>query len=354
MPWNPTLTQLQSVLAELYPLDDDVHRLANQAGLPPAYIDFDGPAIQVWHNLLEQAQQRDRLQSLIEIVNHEYPENQPLAQAIQAYDPQAAALATSHPEEGQPPNKGASFLSSLKIPHLGPSVQVAISLVAMVLVGGLAYALASWGLPNTQATATATLPPTPTSTDTPTFTWTPEPTQTPTSTPTATITLTPSPTPWPQPNLVTSYVYNLEYLTGLDEYRYEEGFFPSQVITGFLQLDQLEWVYINPNQPDEAPAFDLTLKLNNVGQAPILLDLSERFFSLEDDLGNQAEMVYFCCAVHGASLAPGKARLIRLVFNFSPGWLTKSEHQRMIYLWVRGLRPIISARWWIALPGVAD
>lgn len=84
MSWNPSLTRLQNLLAEIYPFKEDLRRLADQAGLPPGFVQLDGPAIQGWHSLLEQASLRQRLAALCEVVSGEYPEQRELAQAMQS------------------------------------------------------------------------------------------------------------------------------------------------------------------------------------------------------------------------------------------------------------------------------
>ncbi len=353
MAWNPTLNPLQSILAELYPADDDVRRLANQAGLPPAYIDFDGPAIQVWHSLLEQAQQRGRVQALIEIVQGEYPENQPLTQAIQAYDPETSAQEMESPKLQKPSGEGASAFSRLNLPRLACSVQLVVSLGVVLLVSSLVFAYLADPFAWRPKTATPTFVSSNTPTPEPQTITSPTDTYTPSPEPTPTYTLPPTLTPWPTPVLVVAQVYELEYDTELIEYTYEEGIFSSEVISDFLRLEKVEWVFLDPGV-DETPGFDLTLRLTNVGKDPLLLDLDERFFRLEDDLGNQAELVYFCCTARGSSLSPGQSRAIRLVFRFVPGWLAKSEGSPLAYLVVRGLQPVLSARWQIMLPAVAE
>ena len=87
MPWNDTLNHLQSVLADLYPLREDILRVVRQAGLPPERIELSGKAINTWHEVLVQAQLQERVEALIAVARAEYPNNRALARACQAYVP---------------------------------------------------------------------------------------------------------------------------------------------------------------------------------------------------------------------------------------------------------------------------
>jgi hypothetical protein len=81
MSWNRTLTNLRDMLASLYPTVQDSQRVVNDAGLNPAYIAFDAKAINNWFNILREAENRSKVQAIVEIARTEYPENEWLALA---------------------------------------------------------------------------------------------------------------------------------------------------------------------------------------------------------------------------------------------------------------------------------
>ncbi|MEW5872805.1 MAG: hypothetical protein AB1894_26335 [Chloroflexota bacterium] len=82
----PALTRLQNILVELYPEDNDVRRLATQAGVSIANIRLGGRSIDSWHSLLDQARLRNKLIQLFEIISSEYPESRALIEAIRVYE----------------------------------------------------------------------------------------------------------------------------------------------------------------------------------------------------------------------------------------------------------------------------
>ncbi len=123
MPWPPALTHLQNLLAEIYPLGEDVRRLANETGLPLAHIHLEGPAMRNWHSLLNQAIHHNRLKRLFEIVSAEYPESQPLAGALSECRAQIAAGVTLQvepleQERPSPPATAPSPLFTIPAPPL--------------------------------------------------------------------------------------------------------------------------------------------------------------------------------------------------------------------------------------------
>lgn len=83
MSWNEGSTKLRNELADLYPDNDDIKRLVDEAGLNLANIDFNGTPINVWHKVVKEAHTRQRLDKLIKIASNEYSENQYLREAAQ-------------------------------------------------------------------------------------------------------------------------------------------------------------------------------------------------------------------------------------------------------------------------------
>jgi V8-like Glu-specific endopeptidase len=75
MPWNENLTNLNHVLAGLYPIMSDSYRIVEDAGLPRTQIPFRARAIDNWYEILSEADKRGKLENLIKVVRKEYPEN---------------------------------------------------------------------------------------------------------------------------------------------------------------------------------------------------------------------------------------------------------------------------------------
>ena len=73
MAWNTGLSTLQNELADLYPTSMDARRLATEATLSIAHLDLEDSPINIWYELLTQADQRSKVDALVEIVCGEYP-----------------------------------------------------------------------------------------------------------------------------------------------------------------------------------------------------------------------------------------------------------------------------------------
>lgn len=85
MLWYPTLTDLRTILATLYPTVDDARRVVVDAGLNSLTIAFDAKAILNWQHILEEALRCNRIGELLQVVRLDYPENTNLAYAEQVY-----------------------------------------------------------------------------------------------------------------------------------------------------------------------------------------------------------------------------------------------------------------------------
>jgi hypothetical protein len=92
-------------------------------------------------------------------------------------------------------------------------------------------------------------------------------------------------------------------------------------------------------------ALQITVAVTNPTEQPILLDLTHRFFELEDDQGRKAELLYFCCSAAGEILGPGQRRQIQLLFRSAPGWEGKGISAQMIYFRIQGLLPLVRGTW---------
>lgn len=76
MPWNNGLTQLQYELSDLYFQEDNIRRVAVQAGIPAAVLDIDAAALTAWYNVLREAVNREKVTAIVDIAKEEFPVRQ--------------------------------------------------------------------------------------------------------------------------------------------------------------------------------------------------------------------------------------------------------------------------------------
>jgi Trypsin-like peptidase domain/Effector-associated domain 1 len=81
MPWNEQLTNLNYVLASLYPLTEGSYRIVAAAEIPVAQVAFRAKAIDNWFEILNEAKNRGKLLPLIDAALMDHPENPFLLQA---------------------------------------------------------------------------------------------------------------------------------------------------------------------------------------------------------------------------------------------------------------------------------
>lgn len=81
MTWNDQLTNLNHVLAGLYPAMVESYRVLDTAGIPKAYIEFSTRSIDNWHAILSEAKKRDKVLAVIQAARKDYPDNPFLIQA---------------------------------------------------------------------------------------------------------------------------------------------------------------------------------------------------------------------------------------------------------------------------------
>jgi hypothetical protein len=146
-------------------------------------------------------------------------------------------------------------------------------------------------------------------------------------------------TPPSPPEFVTRYVYPPQAVERV-QFDTEAGRLPAAALDGFLTLTRMAYGHVPPTNQ----VFQVELTLKNTGATAILLDLSDRFFVLEDDKGRRAELLYFCCAANGDVLPAGAERTMQLFFR-AEGWHGKNLGARWIFLRVNGLLPVVSASW---------
>ena len=92
-------------------------------------------------------------------------------------------------------------------------------------------------------------------------------------------------------------------------------------------------------------AFSIVVAVTNTTARPILLDLTHRFFELQDDQGRKAELIYFCCKASGESLGSDQQRQIQLLYRSPPGWEGKTLRAHMIYFKILDLLPLLRGTW---------
>ena len=114
-------------------------------------------------------------------------------------------------------------------------------------------------------------------------------------TPTDEPTVTPTSTPIPTPAFISYFVYDPEdpdfgFPIEPIELTYEEGILPSETITDFVKLSRVAMGELEEKQTE---GFRMDVVVKNIDSIPMMLDIDERFFSLEDELGQSAKMVYF-------------------------------------------------------------
>ena len=77
--WNQTLSDLQFHLANLFPLKEDIIRIAGTAGLPIAQLTVSDKGIIFWYNVLNEARKDGKLDEILMEARRLYPEDEKLS-----------------------------------------------------------------------------------------------------------------------------------------------------------------------------------------------------------------------------------------------------------------------------------
>lgn len=93
MDWNDTLTALLYVLARLYPFPGDSYRVVSESGIPPQFIAFRDKAVDTWHGILREANNRGKVTDVVRQALKDYPDEPILTQALRGGLPQVKAPA---------------------------------------------------------------------------------------------------------------------------------------------------------------------------------------------------------------------------------------------------------------------
>jgi V8-like Glu-specific endopeptidase len=106
MDWSKYLTELNYVLAGLYPFREDWFRIVSESGIPPSHVAFRDKAINTWYEVLREALIRKKIPNIIRIALKDYPQNPILVQADKGEltDIKGPILGKDIQWKGDPPN----------------------------------------------------------------------------------------------------------------------------------------------------------------------------------------------------------------------------------------------------------
>lgn len=83
MAWSKKLTQLNDVLSDLVPYKEGIIKYVKSSGLKPQFINTDGNALDVWSNVLSEADKHEKVNDLVKRVLDSYPDNPFLKSALE-------------------------------------------------------------------------------------------------------------------------------------------------------------------------------------------------------------------------------------------------------------------------------
>lgn len=86
MEWTPRLTQLNDVLSELVPHHEGITKFVLAAGLKQNMINYNGNALDIWNNVINEARKCSKIDDLINVVLIKYPDNPFLKTALNHSD----------------------------------------------------------------------------------------------------------------------------------------------------------------------------------------------------------------------------------------------------------------------------
>jgi hypothetical protein len=78
-------SRLRGILANVYSDSDSAHRIVHDAGINEQHVAFSPIALNTWHAILREAKNANRIPQLRGVTLGEYPENQSLREAWNAY-----------------------------------------------------------------------------------------------------------------------------------------------------------------------------------------------------------------------------------------------------------------------------
>jgi hypothetical protein len=82
---NEVMRALRKVLADLYPKQEDAEVVVIDAGLNPSFIPFSTKSINNWYSILQEAEKRNLVGAILQVVNEMYGDSLTFQQVYQAY-----------------------------------------------------------------------------------------------------------------------------------------------------------------------------------------------------------------------------------------------------------------------------
>jgi hypothetical protein len=107
MPWPTELNQLELVLANIYPREEDGRRIAERAGLDSTAISFDGQSSLNWHAIIRRAVIEEKLKTTIEIIQGEQAGVTVLSEALSPIGTEVVAAAKEVAKQEHTDDDGA-------------------------------------------------------------------------------------------------------------------------------------------------------------------------------------------------------------------------------------------------------
>lgn len=116
MPWNATLTQLNTLLAQLVPQQPRAQRYVLHAGMQAGNIAFVSSANDNWFNILTEADHQGKVVDLIDAVRAAYPQHPDLIRLREALTGKPLPLSPVQPDPNFPQTPAETPVA----PVLGP------------------------------------------------------------------------------------------------------------------------------------------------------------------------------------------------------------------------------------------
>jgi hypothetical protein len=80
--WTANLTKLRELLANLYSAPDSAKRIVDDVGLDKRRIRFENAAINIWHDILDEAVKHNKLIAIVELAHQEYPNDEQVPELL--------------------------------------------------------------------------------------------------------------------------------------------------------------------------------------------------------------------------------------------------------------------------------
>lgn len=143
MAWNQNLTNLNYLLAGLYPFKNDALPVARKAGLNILNIGFNEKPVTNWYNIIDQAEKEQKVEPLIRAAMIDYPEDVSLKGALDgALTGVVSGVKLDSPTDWKEPD-GDTYekiigkeSTLLDIAYLETGLRRAASVARVVLPGG--------------------------------------------------------------------------------------------------------------------------------------------------------------------------------------------------------------------------